>query len=272
MTLTVTPSVTPVVVLAALAAWFGVGVRATGQATYRRRPVRWWFVVASLGCLVSLGALAPIGPVQGSFGVRTALAACGTVGVALVVRRLVARRRNRKLREENQLAVVALCDALAGELRAGIPAATALDQACGQLPEWAPLLVSSRLGGDVAAGLRELAGRPGRRGLAAVAAAWEVSARSGLALADVLDRLSDVLRDEEDARSEVTAALAPARATAKLLAALPGFGLALGSSMGARPVHVLLSTPFGIGCLASGVVLALLGVLWVEHIADAAEC
>ena len=56
------------------------------------------------------------------------------------------------------------------------------------------------------------------------------------ALAVVLDRIGVGLRDEEEARAEVAASLAPARATAKLLAGLPVFGLALGMSMGARPL------------------------------------
>ncbi|MGA9344886.1 MAG: type II secretion system F family protein [Nocardioidaceae bacterium] len=226
--------------------------------------------MASLACLVPLGAVAAGGPGQG-WSARAGLGVSGTVAVVLVVRRLLAQRRNREVRHANQLAVIGLCDALSAELRAGTPATQALAQACRQRADWSPLRVTSHLGGDVAGGLRGLADRPGQRGLAAVAAAWEVSARSGLALADMLDRVAEVLRDEQDARGEVTATLAPARATAKLLAGLPVFGLVLGSSVGARPLHVLLATPLGIGCLASGAALAVLGVLWVEHISDAAE-
>jgi tight adherence protein B len=79
------------------------------------------------------------------------------------------------------------------------------------------------------------------------------------------------LRDEQDAAAEVTASVAPARATAKMLAVLPVFGIALGTSMGARPLTFLLRTSLGIVCLAGGLVLALAGVLWVERLADAAE-
>ncbi len=264
-----TASATVAVVFSAFAAWVGTGTRAPGLTSSRLRPARSVLAVASLACLVI--GVAAVGPGQGWIGARAGLAACGIVAVALVVRRLLAQRRNREVRLANQLAVVDLCDALSAELRAGIPATQALAQACRQRADWSPLLVTSHLGGDVAGSLRDLSDRPGQRGLAAVAAAWEVSARSGLALADMLDRVAGVLRDEQDARGEVTATLAPARATAKLLAGLPVFGLILGSSMGARPLHVLLATPLGMGCLAGGGALALLGVLWVEHIADAAE-
>jgi tight adherence protein B len=90
-------------------------------------------------------------------------------------------------------------------------------------------------------------------------------------LAQVLDRLAAGLRSDDEARAEVTAALGPPRATAKMLAVLPVFGLVLGSSMGARPIDFLLHTGPGLGCLLGGVCLALLGVSWVERLATAAE-
>jgi tight adherence protein B len=104
-----------------------------------------------------------------------------------------------------------------------------------------------------------------------VAAAWEVTTRSGGTLSDVLDRVGAGLRDEEEARAELSSHLAPARATAKLLAALPVFGLALGTSMGAHPLDVLLGSGLGLGCLAVGMGLAGLGVVWVDRLARAIE-
>ncbi len=254
--------------LTALTVWVALGgpLRSVGDASYLPRLSG--FVVSMA---VLLAAIVSVSPVDARIGPQSVMAATGATSVALVLRRLVARGRSRTARHSSQLAVIGLCDALAAELRAGTSAARAIEDACGHRPDWSPLLVTAHLGGDVADSLRDLATRPGQRGLAAVAAAWEISARSGLALADVLDRLGDALRDEQDARGEVTATLAPSRATAKMLAVLPVFGLALGSSMGARPLHILLTTPLGLGCLAGGVLLALLGVLWVERIADAAE-
>ena len=69
----------------------------------------------------------------------------------------------------------------------------------------------------------------------------------------------------------MAASLAPARATAKLLAGLPVFGLALGMSMGARPLDVPARQRPGLACLAGGLLLAGLGVLWVERLVDAVE-
>ncbi len=104
-----------------------------------------------------------------------------------------------------------------------------------------------------------------------MAAAWEVAGSSGTALASVLDRTARGLRDDDDARAEVLAALGPPRATARMLALLPLFGLALGASIGAHPIEFLVGTSWGLGCLFGGVGLALVGVWWVERLAAAAE-
>jgi tight adherence protein B len=112
---------------------------------------------------------------------------------------------------------------------------------------------------------------PGADGLRALAAGWRVASSTGAGLADVVERVATGLRADEDARAEVTASLGPPRATAKMLAVLPVFGLALGSSMGADPVAFLLDTGFGLACLLLGLLLAGAGVLWVEKLAAAAE-
>jgi tight adherence protein B len=190
---------------------------------------------------------------------------------AAVVRSLTSAQRVRRRRRERQLAVIEVCDALTAELRSGLPAAFALERACSDYPEWAAVVAASRLGGDVAAALRRAASEPGAEGLGIIAAGWEVASSAGAALAAVLERVAAGLRSDEDARAEVVACLGPVRATAKLLAILPVFGLALGSSMGARPVAFLVSTGAGAACLGAGVVLVSLGVLWVERLAASAE-
>jgi tight adherence protein B len=83
--------------------------------------------------------------------------------------------------------------------------------------------------------------------------------------------LSRALRDDDDVRREVAASLGPTRATGRLLAILPVFGLGLGYSMGADPLSVLLGTTFGSLCLAAGASLAAGGLLWIDRIADRAE-
>jgi tight adherence protein B len=130
---------------------------------------------------------------------------------------------------------------------------------------------AARLGGDVPSTLRTLARRPGNEPLQQVAAGWEVAYRTGAGLAGVLDRLACVLRDDEEVRREVAANLASPRATAVMLAMLPVFGIALGTAIGADPAGVLLGSLPGAVCLATGCLLALTGLFWVERITARAE-
>ena len=65
----------------------------------------------------------------------------------------------------------------------------------------------------------------------------------------------------------VASELSAPRATGKVMAALPGCGIGLGYLLGGDPIHWLLGGPLGWGCLLAGVVLACLGVLWIEALA-----
>ncbi len=207
-----------------------------------------------------------------TYGVRIAVLAAAAGGVAYAARSLWSSYRRREVAAQRRAAVMELCDALAAELAAGLPATTAIERACAAWPEVKQLATFARLGDDVAAALRQY-GRElqGAHGLMAVAAGWDVAARSGAALSEVLARVGAGLRSDEEARAEVTASLGPPRATAKLLAMLPLFGLALGMSMGADPLGFLLGTGAGLACLTVGVALALAGMWWVERLASATE-
>jgi tight adherence protein B len=205
-------------------------------------------------------------------GPRILVLACGASAVGWVGQRLLADWRLRQSKARSRAAVVEFCDALAAELEAGLPAVTAVERACASWPELSSVVSSARLGDDVATALRSCAATtPGAEGLRSVAAAWDVAARSGAALALVLARVAAGLRSDEEARAEVTAALGPPRATAKLLAVLPLFGIALGASMGVDPVGFLLQSTAGVLCLATGTALALTGLWWVERLATAIE-
>jgi len=206
-------------------------------------------------------------------GLRPRLVLLLAAGAVLYVvgRRVAARARLRRIRRHRQRTVLAVCDGLSAELRAGLPMTLALRRVCGIDAELAQVVRAAELGGDIAGSLRRCAQRPGAERLRAVAAAFEVAGRSGTSLAIVLDRLARGLREDEDARAEVLAALGPPRATARMLALLPGFGLVLGSSIGADPLAFLFGTSGGLACLCCGAALALVGLWWVERLADAAE-
>jgi tight adherence protein B len=242
-----------------------VGSRIANHVPRMRHQVRrWWTMIAWVG--IGIVALALV---EGRL--RSLVLAVSVVPVCVVVRSVVRDWRLRQERRARQVAVIEVCDALSAELRAGLPAIRALERACEGRPEWEPIVSAAALGGGVVSAMRLAAGKPGAEGLRAVAAGWEVAGSSGAAVAAVLERIAAGLRSDDDARAEVTACLGPVRATATMLAVLPVFGLALGSSMGARPIAFLLSTSAGAGCLVLGLALAAVGVWWVERLASAAE-
>jgi tight adherence protein B len=162
--------------------------------------------------------------------------------------------------------VVELVFALAAELRAGHPPRLALAAAAassGALER--PLAAATTASSGLATvdELRRVASLPGCRGLDAVAAAWEVTDRVGGPVADVLDRLGAAFDAEIASRETLDAILAGPRATMTLLAALPVVGVALGESIGAHPVRLLLHQPLGWALLGGAVAMDLAGVAWV---------
>jgi tight adherence protein B len=223
-----------------------------------RGPVGPTFVVVLVG---GAGLLVLLGP---SAVLLTASAALVVAGVAWL--RAGARRRRRA--DHGRRGTVEACDAVVAELSAGQPPTRALRRAAEAHNGLRAAARAGHLGGDVPAALRQASAAPGCAGLATVAAAWQVAEGSGSGLVTSLRQVSLGLRADDEVRVEVAASLAPARATARLLAALPVFGLMLGTGLGGHPVALLLSTPVGNALLLAGVTLALAGTVWVERLAD----
>lgn len=180
------------------------------------------------------------------------------------------RARARRMRLARSAEVLEICEELAGDLAAGATATLALRRAADRWPELAGPAAAQRLGTSVPDAWRALATRPGAGDLSVVAAAWEVADRTGAGLADALTAVAAGIRDQQRTRRVVASELASARATARLMAALPLLTLAVGSGAG-DPVGFLLGTPAGLLCAAAGVALALAGVGWIETIASSLE-
>ncbi|MET8947567.1 type II secretion system F family protein [Streptomyces sp. NPDC004542] len=207
-------------------------------------------------------------------GASVVPAVAGAAGVP-VLRRIRLDREARRARERRGDAVIALCGALAGEVRVGRQPGEALLFAAresGGLGEaQASVLAAARFGGDVPGALAGAARQPGAEGLLGLAACWRVAVDQGAGLAAGLDRLDAALRAERDQRADLRVQLAGARATAVMLAALPVLGLLLGTAMGAAPLHVLLHSGAGMGCLLVGGLLEAAGLWWSARIVRAAE-
>lgn len=218
---------------------------------------------------------APVAVVLAVLGESVLPLAAGAVAVPLV-RRWLRERCRRQERERAADAVMALCGAAVGELRAGREPGQALLVAARDASEAlggaeAAVLAAARFGGDVPGALRQAADGPGREGLAGVAACWRVAVDGGAGLAAGLDRLEGALRADRRRREELRAQLAGAWSTVVVLALLPVAGLGLGAALGADPLRVLLHSPGGLACLAAGGLLETAGLMWARRIVRAGE-
>lgn len=219
-------------------------------------------------------------------GPATTVAVAGVVGVLLVVldgtrlalglvllggaaagSLLVRRARAAKRAAARRSAVVEVCEALVGELRAGQPFLASLEHCVDLWSELAPVVAAARLGADVPAALRRLARAPGAEGLAELASACQVSERSGAGLTTALAQVARTARARQATRLLVQGELASAQATARLVAVLPVASLAMSAGIGGDPWHFLLGTPVGLACLAGGLLCAFAGLLWIDRIA-----
>lgn len=186
------------------------------------------------------------------------------VGALLHVRRSAARAAAtaERIRET--------CESLADHLAAGASTERALTRSGADWPDLEPVLAAYRLDLDVPDAWRRLATQPGADGLRLVAAAWQVSGRTGQGLACALRRVATDLRAAEASRRVVASELASARATGRLVAALPVVAWLMGSGSGRHPTTWLFADPVGWACLLLGGGLLVLGLVWIELLARSA--
>lgn len=230
-----------------------------------RMPARPW-----PRALLPLVALAAAGFALGP--VAAVLAAL----VASAGRRAWWRRQAARAVELERAGATEALAVLSAELRAGRSPADAFEAAAGVAvgglaATLAAAATGARLGADPCAALLRSAEDSAVPELVrGLAACWQVCGTTGSSLAAAIGRLAEALRAERAQQLAVDAELAGPRASAGLLAVLPLAGIALASGLGARPVHVLLHTPVGLGCLALGVGLDLLGLWWTGKLVAAA--
>lgn len=219
-------------------------------------------------CLVLLVAVAVLPVLSTWLSSQRLVLVALLVATALGVGRVVQRRRRARTAEQRSDQVLAVCDAMASDLRAGQPPLRSLDRAAEEWPELAPVAVAGHMGADVPAVLRELATRPGARQLRTLAATWQVAHETGAGLADAIGQAAEAIRVDRRTARLVASELAAAHATARMLAVLPLGVLLLGSGIGGDPVGFLVDSTPGLVCLGLGLGLSFAGLLWLERIAD----
>lgn len=164
---------------------------------------------------------------------------------------------------------------LVGELRAGAHPVAAFDTAAHEVdgPVSAALgevAARARLGADVAAGLRAVAGSSALPAhWQRLAVYWQLALDHGLAIAPLMRAAERDVVARERFSSRIRAGMAGARTTAAVLSGLPALGIVLGQLIGAHPVRFLLGD--GAAVLAVGVMLCCLGLLWSDRIIARAQ-
>ncbi len=199
-------------------------------------------------------------------GVAGVVVLLGTAVPAVVVRE-VRRRRAHAAAARRRDAAIDACAGLASDVRAGLTPTAALKAAAQTWPEFRAVSDAALLGADVPAALRRVADRPGASSLRWVAAAWVVAHRSGAGLADAVELASRAMLEARATAQVLDTELASARATARLLALLPLGVLLLGRGAGGDPFGFLVGTLPGAVVLTTGLLLAWVGMFWIERIA-----
>ena len=193
-------------------------------------------------------------------------------GVLLGTSAWLARRTHSdRLRARSRVDTARTTKTLALLLQAGQIPTRALNDAASDCAALMPVARTGRLGGDVAAAFNELGAQPGAGGYRRVSAAWYVSERTGAPIALVLGRVAENLRRERHLAAVVSAELAAARASGRIMALLPFIAIGLGSMVGADPLGFLFGSWLGQVAFLSGTVLVAGGVLWTERIARSGE-
>ncbi|MFV0430226.1 MAG: type II secretion system F family protein [Arachnia sp.] len=254
----------PAVILAASAAaiWLGAPARSALRRLEPRRgaPAAWWRAGALLVVALA-GSWAAGGPqlVGWLVAAGVALATIGWVWRAARQDRAARKARADTAQAARTLALL---------LRAGQIPSQALDQAAQDVPILAPAAATARVGADPAEAIAGLASRRGYEAMGSVAAAWRVCQASGAPIADVLGRVANQIRRARQVRGVVEAELSTARASGRIMAALPLVGVGLGVVVGADPVSFLFGTTLGQVLVIAAVCLTAVGVVWTEKLAS----
>jgi tight adherence protein B len=185
---------------------------------------------------------------------------------AVDVRARLAARRDARLRSSQLPVVVSV---LAAYVRAGRSLRQAVADAAGDVPEpSAPSLRTAAaaiaLGASPAEALAALGDDADVIHLRAVV---EMQARTGGDLVLLLDRMADVLRSREALRRAAAVATAQARATGRMVTAMPAFGIVALWLLDRPGFGLVVGSAVGWAAIVASAVLAGVGHVLIRQIA-----
>lgn len=204
---------------------------------------------------------------------RPSLVLVCVIAATAVAARLRRTREARGRRREGE-ALAAALEVLVGELKVGAPPAAAFATAAAECPgsvgrSLRSVATRAQLGADVAQGIRATAQTSAVAAYwGRLAVFWQLASEHGLPLSVLMRAAHRDIVDRQRFADRMHAALAGARATAMILAALPALGVLLGQLIGADPISFLLGGGLGGALLIGGVTLICAGVVWADRIVD----
>jgi tight adherence protein B len=200
-----------------------------------------------------------------------AVVASAALLIAGTAAHLFGQYRRRRSAHRARADVAQACAVLASYLRVGQVPSAALAIAAADCEVLSTGHQAHTLGGDVVHVWRQQARLPGHGGLRELARAWQVSVETGAPMSSTLDHVAASLSADQELTQVINSELAAARATSKVMAALPPCGIGIGYLLGGDPAGWLLDGPAGWACLLAGTLLACAGVLWIEALARRAS-
>lgn len=224
------------------------------------------FVVATVGAGI-LGAVLSAAVFQNPL-LASVFGLFGLVLPSLVLRMSLNRRAD-KLREQ----LPDVLTIMASSLRAGHSFLQALDTTAREISapanaEFQRLVAEIRLGRPAEDALEALADRVGSPDFRWAVLAVNIQREVGGNLAEILDNVSDTLRERATMRRQIRVLTAEGRLSAWVLALLP-FAIAIYMfAVNPSYISLLLTTRMGLFMLGGAGVLMVLGVLWMRKIVD----
>lgn len=193
---------------------------------------------------------------------------CGLGSAAAPVLYLFSKRRQRLAIFSQQLPYI--LDFMRSALAAGHTLLRGVQMAAENSPE--PMgtelrfvVDQIRLGSNLPDALEKMFIRVPEESLGFLVAAVRVQAEVGSGISEILDRVTDTIRERQRLQQEVKSLTAQARMSGMIVAALPFALLALFALIRPEYVHPLFSDPLGIKMLETAIVLDVVSLLIIRH-------
>ncbi len=109
------------------------------------------------------------------------------------------------------------------------------------------------------------------REVALVAVALQIASEAGGSVARTLDGVADTIRGQQHLRAEIRALASQAEASALLITALPLAFAVVAGAADPDTLAFLVTTPIGLACLAVGLTLDAVALIWMRRITAGIE-